>query len=507
MVGFVLGTGHQKSVRTVVHMIEQHLIHTEGIPRKVEATSDEVDIVAERPAFKGEFESFTLTFRMGEKNQAIAESAAKLDGLCTIEKGEKSLQLTLPKPGVAATPETLAALDEFCSELVLPEVWRARGDKYRVDRISTELLFQAMIQYKASDVHLSPGMNPVFRIDGDTRNSELIGALSGVQIETLIKEIAPTEYWEEFQRDKQTSFNYHQVGMGYSRVSAFIKTGAPHCTLRFLPEVVPSFEDLHIPRKTMEHLGDLQRGLVLITGMTGSGKTTTVAAIIDYINSTKTTHIITIENPIEYVHVSKKSLISQRCLGSDVNTFNDAVTGALRHDPDVILIGEMRDPDTIRSAINAAATGHLVLSTLHSNTASEVVNRIVSFFDPVERDLVRLQLRDCLQCVICQRLVPKIGGGRIPAIEMMLKDIKAIGDGIMHGDTDLIRIGMQQSVSHSFLFEQYLHTMYKEGKIDLKHAQEASTDQSVFDQLHMGTYSIPRLDSIKGSGDHGSHKT
>lgn len=507
MVGFVLGTGHQKSVRTVVKMVEQHLVHTEGIPRKIEASAEGMEILAERPDFEGEFERFTLTLRLGnEKSQALADAAGKWDGLCAVEKQEDSLRLIVPKPGVDPTPEAMNALDELCGMIELPEVWRARGDKYRVDRISTELLFQAMIQYKASDVHLSPGMNPVFRIDGDTRNSDLIGSLSGVQIETLIQDIAPPEYWEEFKQNKQTSFNYHQVGLGYARVSAFIKTGAPHCTLRFLPEVIPSFEDLHIPRKTMERLGDLQRGLVLITGMTGSGKTTTVAAIVDYINAHKTTHIITIENPIEYVHVSKKSLISQRCLGSDVNTFNDAVTGALRHDPDVILIGEMRDPDTIRSAINAAATGHLVLSTLHSNTASEVVNRIVSFFDPVERDLVRLQLRDCLQCVICQRLVPKIGGGRVPAIEMMLKDIKAIGDGIMHGDTDLIRIGMQQSVSHSFLFEQYLYTMYKEKIIDLEHAQESATDQSVFDQLHMGTYSIPRLDSIKGSGDHAGHK-
>jgi twitching motility protein PilT len=185
-----------------------------------------------------------------------------------------------------------------------------------------------------------------------------------------------------------------------------------------------------------------------------------------------------------------------------VHSFGDAVTGALRHDPDVILIGEMRDSDTIRSAINAAATGHLVVSTLHSNTASEVVNRIVSFFDPVERDLVRLQLRDCLQCVICQRLVPKIGGGRVPALEILLNDIKAINDGIMQGDTDGIRIGMQQTVSHSFLFEQYLYDLFKEKVVDLSHAQEFSTDQSIFDQLRMGTYSVPRLDAIKGKDHH-----
>jgi twitching motility protein PilT len=312
----------------------------------------------------------------------------------------------------------------------------------------------------------------------------------------------PEEYRKEFEEEKQTSFNYHQLGMGYSRVSCFIKCGSPHCTLRFLPETIPSFEELNIPADTMVRLSNFQRGLLLVTGMTGSGKTTTVAAIVDYINEHKAMHILTIENPVEYVHNNKKSMVSQRSLGIDVRTFNDAVTGALRHDPDVILIGEMRDPDTIRSAIAAAATGHLVISTLHANTASEVVNRIVSFFDPIERDLVKLQLRDCLRCVISQRLVPRIGGGRVPGLEILYNDIKAINDGIIAGDTDLIRIGMQQSVSHSFLFEQYLHRLFKEGKIDIDRAREFATDVSMFDQIHMGTYSIPRLDSIKGKSDH-----
>ena len=211
----------------------------------------------------------------------------------------------------------------------------------------------------------------------------------------------------------RAAFNFHQVGLGYARVSAFVKSGAPHLTFRFLPERIPSFEDLNIPGPTMVELSKQHHGLVLITGMTGSGKSTTVATMVDWINSNKACHILTIENPVEYVHHNKMAMISQRSTGEDVHTFFEAVTGALRHDPDVIVIGEMRDPDTIRSAINAAATGHLVISTLHANTASEVINRIVSFFDPVERDLVKLQLRDCMKCVICQRLVKKKGGGRI----------------------------------------------------------------------------------------------
>jgi len=499
MATFLLGTGSQKNLRQITELLEKHLLRTEGIPRKITAWSETFAFDAERDEFDKPFSRFTVRIDAGSPIAGELEArAAQHPDYCTIEKKEERVHFAFDPPNSAAPDEAWKALDQFCAKLRIPEVWRAEGSNYRLERISVELLFQAMLQYKASDVHLSPGVSPIFRIDGDTRPSELMGVLSAVQITELIHEIALDEAWNEFVNHKQTSFNYHQSGLGYSRVSAFIKSGAPHCTLRFLPETIPSFEDLHVPRKTMEKLSSLHRGLLLVTGMTGSGKTTTVAAVIDWINSTRSSHILTIENPIEFVHTNKKSVISQRNLGLDVESFNDAVTGALRHDPDVILIGEMRDPDTIRAAINAAATGHLVVSTLHANTAAEVVNRIVSFFDPVERDLVKLQLRDCLKCVICQRLVPKIGGGRVPAMEMMLNDVKAIADGIMEGSTDHIRIGMQQTVSHSFLFEHYLHGLFKEGKIDMEHAQSFATDKSMFDQIHMGTYAVPRLDAHRG---------
>jgi twitching motility protein PilT len=354
-----------------------------------------------------------------------------------------------------------------------------------------------MIQYKASDVHLCPGEKPIFRVDGTTRHSDIMPPLSSEQIIQLLRTIASDQYWEEWEATRQTSFSYHQVGKGYARVSAFIKNGAPHCTFRFLPETIPSFEDLNVPAETMQELADVHHGLVLVTGMTGSGKSTTVAALVDWINSHKQLHILTIENPVEYVHHNKMSMISQRTTGADVSDFFVGITGALRHDPDVIVIGEMRDADTIRSAISAAATGHLVISTLHSNTAAEVVNRVVSFFDPVERDLVKLQLRDALRCVICQRLVPRKGGGRVPALEFLFNDIKPINDCILAGDTDGIRIGMQQSVSHSFIFESYLLKLYKEDIIDLHHAREFCTAESIFEQMLMGTYTRPRLDSIK----------
>ena len=500
MAEFVLGTGQRQTLRNVLRLTESVIVKTEGVPREIRLWNDWIRVNARRPEFKGDYENYRFRLPLDRESEidALERVAEEYADLCEFTRDEDGAVLECPLPGQVFSPKVYEALNKISMALQLPEVWHAEGADFHLEPISVEMLFHAMVQYKASDLHLSPGLNPVFRIDNETRHSELLAPLSGYQINDLIRQIAPPGYWEEFEQYKQTSFSFHQAGVGYARVSAFVKSGAPHCTFRFLPEKIPSFDELNIPGEQMRTLAATHRGLILVTGMTGSGKTTTVAALLDWINTNRSVHILTIENPVEYVHNNKKSIVSQRNLGVDVGSFSEAITGALRHDPDVILIGEMRDPDTIRSAINAAATGHLVISTLHANTASEVTNRIVSFFDPNERDLVRLQLRDCLRCVMCQRLVQKPGGGRIPALEFLFNDIKPIADGILRGDTDQIRVGMQQTVSHSILFEQYLHRMYKENKIDLERGQEFATDQSVFDQLVMGTYAVPRLDSIKG---------
>lgn len=496
---FVIGIGRQSSVRKVVELVSSHITRIEGAAKTIKLRGPGLKITAERADFDSTFNRFIIRGRISE---GFAQKLqAKIDEAgcpCSLTRDENSHVLTYPSPGLEPSAAGLEALDQVTAIMGLADTWRARGENFRTDQVSIEMLFRAMIQYKASDLHLSPGNHPIFRVDGDMHHSELLYPLSGHQIREVIKEIAGERYVSEFESAFQTSFEFHQVGLGFARVSAFIKSGAPHCTLRFLPEEIPSFEELHVPKETMVNLAEMHRGLLLITGMTGSGKSTTAAALVDWINAHRAAHILTIENPIEYVHHNKKSVVSQRSLGTDVATFDQAVTGALRHDPDVILIGEMRDSDTIRSAISAAATGHLVISTLHANTASEVVNRVVSFFDPVERDLVKLQLRDCLQCVICQRLVPKIGGGRVPALEVLFNDVKAITDGILEGDTDHIRLGMQQTVSHSFLFEHYLYNLYKEKKITLDYAREFASDVSMFDQIHMGTYSVPRLEGIRG---------
>lgn len=246
----------------------------------------------------------------------------------------------------------------------------------------------------------------------------------------------------------------------------------------------------------MEKLAQLHFGLILVTGMTGSGKSTTVASLVDWINEHKALHILCIEEPVEFVHKSKKSVISQRDVGEDVGSFATAVRGALRHDPDVIVIGEMRDPDTIRSAINAAATGHLVISTLHSGTSYETVNRIVSFFDPVERELVKLQLRDALKCVICQRLLPKRGGGRRVGLEFLFNDTNIIADAVLAGNSLGLKVGMQQTASASFIFEQHLFQLCEDEVIAEDVAREFSSEPSIFDQMLLGTYAIPSPDKM-----------
>lgn len=496
----VLGLGPQKSLWTVAHLAEEQLRATHGPPRRVVLQAQGTEFEASRPKWEGDFAAFALRLRnpAAPVKEMMQEFATNGPARCEVGERNGLFELSCPCP--TAQPTSPAQVREACealsTRLRLPETWRVHGKGYRVEAVSSDALFRMMIKAKASDVHLYPGSPPVLRVDNVMRRATGSDPLSAEQIYMMIQEMAPAKDWNALQDHQQCSFIFHQVGLGFARVSAFVKAGVPHCTMRYLPEKIPSFDDLNIPRTAIEKLVKLHFGLVLVTGMTGSGKSTTVASMVDWINEHKEVHVLTLEDPVEYVHRNKKSVVSQRDIGVDIATFQEGVTGALRHDPDVIVIGEMRNPDTIRAAINAAATGHLVISTLHAGTASEVVNRTVSFFDPVERDLVKLQLRDCLKCVICQRLVARIGGGRLPALEFMFNDTKHLADGILAGDTLGIRVGMQQDASASFIFEKYLYDLLKKELITKEQGREFSSDRSVFDQMLLGTYVIPSVESM-----------
>ncbi|MEX2016709.1 MAG: ATPase, T2SS/T4P/T4SS family, partial [Candidatus Hydrogenedentales bacterium] len=315
MAKIVLGLGQKKSFRDVVAALELSLRESQGTPRQVTCWSDGIEILAKRGDYDGEFSTFSLKFPKDYAglDKLVEKADANKEACEHRADGDTHLFLSPPR-GKSDYVLAKSFVDEFSTVLAIPEIWRAEGAKYRIDPISVELLFQAMVQYKASDCHLSPGDAPVFRIDNRTRHSELMSPLSAEQIRNLVEQMAPADDWNEFLSNKQCSFSFHQVGIGYARVSAFIKTGAPHLTLRFLPETIPSFEDLQIPSDTMTELASLHRGLVLVTGMTGSGKTTTSAALVDWINTHRQCHILTLENPVEYVHHNKKAIISQRSL-------------------------------------------------------------------------------------------------------------------------------------------------------------------------------------------------
>ncbi len=489
----ILGFGRQTSLTEVARVAAEEMESTHGRPQKLLAVATGIQIEADRSRTDGAFDMYVVRLS-GDAHllDAVRKLAAKMPAL-SLKEGEGELELRSSGDAKTGASPALVALSNL---IVLPEVWHVSVEDAPLSPLSVERLFNEMRERRASDIHLYPGAPPVFRVDGHTLGASEFEPVTGSQILHLLKELAPASDWEEFVVHKQCSFNYHQLGLAFSRISAFVKSGVPHLTLRFLSEVIPSFEDLHIPRAAMEQLASLQHGLVIVAGMTGSGKSTTVASIIDWINSNKTLHILTIEDPIEFVHRNKESIVSQRGVGDDVESFIEGVRSAMRHDPDVISIGEMRDPDTIRAGIDAASTGHLVLTTFHSNTAAEVVNRIVSFFEPVERDLVRLQLRDSLKCVICQRLVPKIGGGRVPALEFLFNDSKLISDSIEKGQSAGIRIGMQQTISQSQIFEKSLHELVKAKIISLETAQAHATTPGILDQLRFGTYVPPTLDRM-----------
>ncbi len=492
----VMGLGQQKSLRKILESAESEFLKYEGAPRKISGRSGRIAIVAERDELEGEFERFEVRVQADKKmREKLTESLAHYNGQIDRSEADGWQVFRMPPQGSQDYTASRESVEAVMQIIGLPEVWRFEPDDFATEEVSVELLFRALIQYKASDIHLSPGQKPIFRIDNKARVSDLLGVLSAPQILNLIRDLSPKRDWEEFLEKQQNSFSFHQKGIGFARASAFMRMSAPHMTFRYHSEHIPSFEDINMPPDLMTKLAQLGNGLVLITGMTGSGKTTTCASLLDWINRNTYKHIITLEDPVEYHHKNKKCFVNQRNLGTDFRTFAEGMEGTLRHDPDVILIGELRDADTIRAAIGAASTGHLVLSSLHSNDASGVTNRIVSFFDPVERDLVRQQLTDCLRCVICQKLVVRKGGGRVPALEMLFNDVKPITKAIAAGDTSAIRTGMQQTLSASMLFEVYLYKMFKDGIIEIETAREASQDQGLFDQIHMGTYSVPRMRS------------
>ncbi|HBX56446.1 type IV pilus twitching motility protein PilT [Pseudomonas sp. UBA2684] len=281
----------------------------------------------------------------------------------------------------------------------------------------TELLAFSAKQ-GASDLHLSAGLPPMIRVDGDVRRINL-PALDHKQVHALIYDIMNDKQRKDFEEFLETDFSFEVPGVARFRVNAFNQNRGAGAVFRTIPSKVLSMEDLGMG-EVFRKITDVPRGLVLVTGPTGSGKSTTLAAMLDYLNSTKYHHILTIEDPIEFVHESKKCLVNQREVHRDTLGFSEALRSALREDPDIILVGEMRDLETIRLALTAAETGHLVFGTLHTTSAAKTIDRVVDVFPAEEKSMVRSMLSESLQSVISQTLIKKIGGGRVAAHEIMI---------------------------------------------------------------------------------------
>lgn len=281
-----------------------------------------------------------------------------------------------------------------------------------------ELLHKA-VQRRASDVHITAGLPPILRIDGRLIPTEYDRILP-TSSQRVIYSMLTDRQKQAFESNFELDFSYGVAGLGRFRVNIFLQRGSIGCVMRSVPSKIPTLDELRIPR-VVKTLTVKPRGLILVTGPTGSGKSTTLAACIDMINSSRDCHIITIEDPIEYLHRHKKSMINQRELELDTKSFGRALRSALREDPDVILIGEMRDLETMEAAITIAETGHLVFATLHTNTAAGSVDRIVDVFPPHQQTQIRTQLSMNLEAVLSQQLLPRVGGtGRVPAVEILI---------------------------------------------------------------------------------------
>lgn len=344
-----------------------------------------------------------------------------------------------------------------------------------------EILAIAM-KAKGSDIHLKAGLPPIIRIDGALRAIPNAERLASDVVRNMAYGIMNERQRRIFEENYEVDLSYGVPGLGRFRVNAFAQRGTVAMVLRAIPIAIPTLEGLNLP-PVLKKLALEQRGLILVTGTTGSGKSTTLASMIDYINENRTCNIITIEDPVEYLHKDKKSLISQREVGFDTLTFGKALTSSLRQDPDVILVGEMRDHETIETALTAAETGHLVLSTLHTLDAAETINRIISVFPPYHQRQVRMQLSGILKGVVSQRLVPRCDAkGRVPAVEIMIgtarirdciddkEKTKQIPDAIAQGFTSY---GMQT-------FDQSLMQLLTQKLISYEEALRQSSNPDDF---------------------------
>lgn len=346
---------------------------------------------------------------------------------------------------------------------------------------SLQALLDTVVSEGASDLHLSVGNTPILRIAGSLVPLLQYPVLTAEQTDAYLKEIAPPSRQERFQTDQSIDFSYAHTEKARFRVNGYVVQGAVAIAMRLIPHEIRSFESLNLP-PILEVFSQRSQGFFLVVGPVGQGKSTTLATIIDRINETRAEHIVTIEDPIEYLFEQKKSLIHQREVHIDTPDFHTALNSAFREDVNVIMVGEMRNQETISSAVTAAETGHLVLSTLHTNNASQTIDRIIDMFPPNQQDQVRVQLAGSLAGIFSQRLIPRISGGQLPAYELLINN-SAIANLIREGRTHEISTVIQTSSQEGMIdMDRSLAELVRRGEVTIEHAYERANDPKTFER-------------------------
>lgn len=348
-----------------------------------------------------------------------------------------------------------------------------------------EILLEEVIKKKASDLHLQVGLPPMLRVDGALTPVAGTEALTEEAVEALIFAILDEDQKQILLKDKEFDFSFAFGDLGRFRVNAFHERGNLAAALRLIPNEILTIEQLGLP-PIVNKFADFPRGLVLVTGPTGSGKSTTLAAMIHKINAERAQHIVTIEDPIEFTHKSNKSVIVQREVHYDTYSFSAALRSSLRQDPDVVLIGEMRDLETIAAAITIAETGHLVFATLHTNSASQSIDRMIDVFPPHQQPQIRAQLANILQAIVSQRLIPSIGGGRIASAEILVAT-PAVRNIIREGKSHQLEAVIQTGAEFGMQsMDKTLVQLIHNGTITYDEARNYAVDLDELDRLMRG---------------------
>lgn len=351
------------------------------------------------------------------------------------------------------------------------------------NRLEIDKLLEIAVREDASDLHLTTGVPPMMRVAGRLVPVDGASPISFEEAESLTSSIMPEEARARFREKGEVDFSYGIHGVGRFRVNIYRQRGAAAAAIRVIPWRIPNIDELGLP-PVVKDLCQMTRGFILVTGPTGSGKSTTLAAMIDFINSQRSCHIVTLEDPIEYLHRHGKSIVNQREIGSDSQSFAAGLRAALREDPDVIMVGEMRDLETISIAITAAETGHLVFATLHTGDSVQTIDRIIDVFPPYQQQQVRIQLAGTLVAIIAQQLVPRAdGGGRVAAVEVMVAT-PAIRSLIREGKTHQIRSMIQTGAKFGMqTMDSALRALQERGIISGEEALARALDREEFRRL------------------------